>query len=382
MIETSDLLRAARRTGAVARHALLWWRGELWHLLPRRLREALSADPIVAQILLADAASDGQTVAIQTFRSGRSAQRLHMEEWRAALAWVARQRRLWGPLMRIEVVLPTAWCLIRRREVPEAASDRVREVLALELERTTPFSAQYVRQDWRRVDGPAGAANLVVEHVVAKRHLSDPVLAEAKALGLPIAAVDVIDAAGRPMGVNLLERTEVPRTLAGRLNQAVAIAGALLIIVSMASGLTAVQRQDDALAQLEADISAAHKGAQAVRKRQQDAESVFERIGRLRSRRAQEVRVIALWEEMTRRLPDTAWLTDMRIENDVLWLDGYARSASELVGILAQSPMVSGVALSAPVTRDTAKAGERFQLRMKIENVGRAQTARSSKSDD
>jgi general secretion pathway protein L len=304
-----------------------------------------------------------------------------MEEWRAALAWVARQRRIWGPLMRIDVVLPAAWCLIRRREVPQAASDRVREVLALELERTTPFSVQDVRQDWRKVDGPAGATNLVVEHVVAKRHLSDLVLTEAKALGLPIAAMDVIDAAGRPMGVNLLERAEKPRTLAGRLNQAIAISGALLIIVSVASGLIAVQRQDDALAQLEADISAAQKEAQVVRKRQQDAESVFERIGRLRSRRAQDVRAIAVWEEMTRRLPDTAWLTDMRIENDVLWLDGYARSASELVGIIAQSPMVSGVALSAPVTRDTAKAGERFQLRMKVENVERAQTARSSKSD-
>jgi general secretion pathway protein L len=381
MIETSDLLQAARRMGAVARHALLWWRSELWHLLPRRLRQVLSADPFAVQIRLADAASEGQAVAIQTFRSGRPAQRLHMDEWRAALAWVAGQRRFWGPLMRIDVVLPAAWCLTRRREVPQAAGDRVREVLALELERATPFSAQDVRQDWRTVDGQLSETNLLVEHVVVKRYLSDPVLAEAKALGLPIAAVDVMDAAGCRMGVNLLERTEVPRPLAGRLNQAIAIAGALLIIASTAAGLLAVQRQEDALARLEADIGAAGKQAQGVRKRLQDAESVFERIERLRSRRAQDVRFIAVWEEVTRRLPDTAWLTDMRIENDALWLDGYARSASELVGIVAQSPMVSGVALSAPVTRDTAKAGERFQLRMKIENVERAPTARSSKSN-
>jgi hypothetical protein len=72
---------------------------------------------------------------------------------------------------------------------------------------------------------------------------------------------------------------------------------------------------------------------------------------------------------VTRRLPTTAWLTDMRIENNILWLDGYARSASELVRIVGQSPMFSGVALSAPVTRDSAKAGERFQLRMKIEKI-------------
>ena len=230
--------------------------------------------------------------------------------------------------MRVDLVLPAGWCLIREREVPAAASDRVREVLALELERSTPFSAQDVRQNWRKVSGPPTAASLVVEHVVAKRRLSDPVLAEAKALGLPIAGVDVMDPSGCRMGFNLLERAEVPRSLTGRLNRGMAIAAALLIIVTAAAGMIAVERQEDALRRLETDIGAARKEAQAVRMRLQDAESLFERIERLRLRRAQDFRAIAAWEEVTRRLPDTAWLTDMRIEDEVLWLDGYARSAS------------------------------------------------------
>jgi hypothetical protein len=71
-------------------------------------------------------------------------------------------------------------------------------------------------------------------------------------------------------------------------------------------------------------------------------------------------------------LPDTAWLTNVRVENDVLWIDGYARSASELVGIIARSPMLSGVALSAPVVREEPRASERFQIRMKIESAGTA----------
>ncbi len=299
-----------------------------------------------------------------------------MEDWREALAWVGEQRRRWGPLMRVDLVLPASACLIRQREVPAAASNRIGEVLALELERTTPFSGQDVRQGWRRVTGSASAASLLVEHVVAKRHLSNPVLAEAAALGVPIAAVDVIDtAAGSRLGVNLLEPAEVPQSLTRRLNGAMAIVAALLVIVAATAVGIAVQRQDDALVRLETDIGSARKEALAARKRLQDADMAFERIGRLRLRRAQDFRVIAVWEEVTRRLPNTAWLTDMRIENNSLWLDGYARSASELVRIVAQSSMFSGVALSAPVTRDAAKAGERFQLRMKIEKFEPAQTA-------
>jgi hypothetical protein len=39
------------------------------------------------------------------------------------------------------------------------------------------------------------------------------------------------------------------------------------------------------------------------------------------------------------------------------------------------------VALSAPVTRDAAKAGERFQLRLKMEKAQRSQTSGSRKDD-
>jgi general secretion pathway protein L len=381
MIEAANLLQAGRRTVEAARHALLWWGDELWHLLPRRVREALKVDPVAVQVLLPDPGCSPEVVAVQIFRSGRVAQGLQFENGQAALAWVAKQRRRWGPLMRVDLVLPVGSCLIRQREVPSAANSRIREVLALELERTTPFSAQDVRQGWRRLPEPASAASVLVEHVVAKRYLCDPVLAEARALRIPIASVDVVDATETRLGINLLEPAEAPASLPGRLNRAILIVAAFLVVVAAVTALIAVLRQEDALARLETDIGAARKEALAAGTRLQAADAAFERIAQLRLRRGQDARVIAVWEEVTRRLPSTAWLTDMRIENDILWLDGYARSASELVGIMAQSAMFSGVALSAPVTRDAGRGSERFQLRMRIEKLEPAQMADWRKGD-
>jgi general secretion pathway protein L len=381
LIEAANVLEAASRTAEAARRALVWWRDELWHLVPLRVREALKADPIAVEIHLPHPGHAPQTVAVQALRSGRPAQNLQMEDWRGALAWAAEQRRRWGPLMRIDLILPAGACLIRQGEIPTAASNRIGQVLALELERATPFSIPDVRQGWRRLTQSTDAASLLVEHVVAKRHLTDSVLADARNLAVPIAAVDVFDpAAGSRLGVNLLRPAEVPRSLTGRLNQAMTIAVVLLAIATATASLIAVQRQAEALVRLEADISVARKEALEARKRLQDADSAFELIGRLRLRRSQDVRVIAVWEEVTRRLPNRAWLTDMRIENDVLWLDGYAHSASQLVGIMAQSSMFSGVALSAPVTRDAAKEGERFQLRMKIDKLELGQALDGRKS--
>jgi general secretion pathway protein L len=373
MAQNADIRRPLRRVVEVGRRVLRWWFDELRHLIPTRVRQALSADPITVQIRVHDNGTDVQQVRIKGF-SNVERQRLEgPRDPRSALVWVAKRRWRWGPLMRVDVALPASCCLIRRRKVPVAAVERIGDVLALEVERTTPFGMEDIRHAWR-VIGPAPLddASLQVVHVIAKRRLIDPLLVEAGSMGVPISAVDVVGAEGDRMGFNLLSRGEAPPSLARRLSWAIATAAALLVPVCAATVVVAMQRQDQALAQLEVETNAARKEAQAVRKRVQDADALSDRIGALRLRRAEGIRVIALWEEVTRLLPDTAWLTNVRVENDVLWIDGYARSASELVGIIAHSPMLSGVALSAPVVREEPRASERFQIRMKIESVGTA----------
>jgi general secretion pathway protein L len=373
MAQNADIRRPLRRAAQVGRRVLRWWLDELRHLIPSRVCQGLSADPMTVQILVHDNGTDVQQVRIRGL-SNVQRQRLDgPRDQRSALAWVAKRRRRLGPLMCVDVAIPAGRCLIRHRKVPVAAVERIGDVLALEVERGTPFGMEDVRHAWR-VIGPAPLddASLQVVHVVAKRRLIDPLLAEARGMGVPISAVDVVGAEGDRLGFNLLSRSEAPASLAGRLSWAIATAAALLVLVSAATVVVAMQRQDQALAQLEVETNAARTEAQAVRKRIQDADTLSGRIGALRLRRAEGIRVIALWEEVTRLLPDTAWLTNVRVENDALWIDGYARSASELVGIIARSPMFSGVALSAPVVREEPRASERFQIRMKIESAGNA----------
>ncbi len=373
MAQNADIRRPLRRAAQVGRRVLRWWLDELRHLIPSRVCQVLSADPMTVQILVHDNGTDVQQVRIKGL-SNVQRQRLDgPRDQRSALAWVAKRRRRLGPLMRVDVAIPAGRCLIRHRKVPVAAVERIGDVLALEIERGMPFGMEDVRHAWR-VIGPAPLddASLQVVHVVAKRRLIDPLLAEARGMGVPISAVDVVGAEGDRMGFNLLSRGEAAPSLARRLSWAIATVAVLLVLVCAATVVVAMQRQDQALAQLEVETNVAKKEAQAVRKRVQDADTLSDRIGALRLRRAEGIQVIALWEEVTRLLPDTAWVTNVRIENDVLWIDGYARSASELVGIVARSPMFSSVALSAPVVREEARASERFQIRMKIESAATA----------
>src|SRR5262249_12908152 len=157
------------------------------------------------QILLDDNGTEVQQVRIKGFSNVEHLDPEGPRDQRSALAWIAKRRRRWGPLMRVDVVLPAGGCLIRHRKGPAAAGERIGDVLALEVERATPFAMKDVRQAWRLI-GPApfGDESAQVVHVIAKRRLIDPLLAEARSMGVPISAVDVVGAEGDPMGFNLL----------------------------------------------------------------------------------------------------------------------------------------------------------------------------------
>ena len=93
---------------------------------------------------------NGGDVAVIQVRSLFGVEHFRPAQDRAsALAWVAAQRRRWGPLLSTEIALPASRCLIRQRELPAAAAERIGKILALELERTTPFGTDDVRQAWR-----------------------------------------------------------------------------------------------------------------------------------------------------------------------------------------------------------------------------------------
>lgn len=371
----AGIRQALSQAAGTGLQLLRWWRSELLGLVPSRLRRALGADPLNARILIDASGTDIRQVVVTG--SFVPDERLDGPlDAAAALAFVAKRRRRWGMLMRVDVVVPMNCCLVRRRTVPAAAGERVAGVLALTIERAMPFAMADIRHAWVAAPAaePTGAdpAGAQVVHVIAKRNLIDPLLAQARGAGVPVSGVDVIGADGAVMGVNLLSRSETPPSLTRLTNRAIAIAAVVLGVIAAATVFLALQRQNDALAQLEAQTLSTRKEAQAARKKVDDAVSLSERIGLLRQRRTESVRVVALWDEVTRRLPDSAWLTNMRVENETVWIDGYARSASELVAVVAASPMFSGVTLSAPVVREDGRASERFQLRMKVESAATA----------
>ena len=112
----------------------------------------------------------------------------------------AVRRRLEDAAVPAWLLLPSATVLRRSLSLPLAAEPRLREVLAFELDRQTPFSADQVSHQGRVLSRDPATQQMQVELLVLPRARLDAELQAIGALAQGLAGVDAIEADGRRLG--------------------------------------------------------------------------------------------------------------------------------------------------------------------------------------
>ena len=190
---------------------LAWWGAGLAAWLPAGWRQALAAssDRLLLQLqgeelhLRRQGGNGLQDIANLPVPPSRGE---GMDPLEGVLAQRAAELPRW-------LLLPAASGLRRSLLLPAAARERLREVLAFEIERQTPFAAGDVFHDGR-VLGLRDDGQLQAELVVAPRARADAAIAQLGTLSAWLAGIDLADAEGRPLGVNLLPVAQRHRPLA------------------------------------------------------------------------------------------------------------------------------------------------------------------------
>lgn len=340
-----------------------WWREELLGLVPQWLRRLL-ADAEVG-VVLAQLDGGFQIFAAASPRSRGEAAPLVLTRAQAlaALADMAASRRA----SSIGLRLPLSHCFERRVELPKAARDDLRRMLNFDLERATPFRLSEVYTA-ALLTGEAGAKGKQrVRQLVLKRDAIDPLIADVKAAGLVPAFVDcwqTSPASGLP--VNFLETSEpshpgLTRYLTGPRALAVLVA-----LLAGLSGVLSLSRYEAALAEIRAEAAKLRTQAAAVREAMERSGAAVADLARLQQLKLGEVPAVEVLEELSRVLPDSVWLTDLRIEGDAVDIVGLAKSGAALPPLFVGSALFADAALTAPVTLDQREDKERFSLRIRI----------------
>lgn len=349
---------AFQTTVEVSRRFWSWWREELAELVPSPMRRWAARE------------------ARRTIFAAENGQFVHYEETRGKLVRRGETKlqadgtQTWSPRSgrSVGVRLPRGACLIRRLELPVAARQDFDKILRLDLERATPFRHQDVYGDHFIEGGPGHDGKLSVRQVVVKREVLDPILHQLAASNIKVDFADCWDDADKlGLPINLLRGGQGELASAARRRLVAVLTLCLFILILSCSAIViGLNRYETALQRLETETASAQAKALAVNRSLTAVDASLTEVAELRRLKTARPPVIRILDELTRLLPDTAWVSYFKIEGDALEVTIVAKSTGELLPLLARSPLFATAALSAPVTYDPGGQSERATVRMTL----------------
>ena len=383
-IATPEILLARLRT-RYARTPLprffAWWGRELVALLPARWRAALAerADALLFGVLARELIlwRNGGDSSVEL---GRVSLDEPAETQQAALKQLRAQAD--------DADLRRFYCIDARRtlrrsiSLPAAAEDNLRQVLAFEMDRQTPFKADQVYFDYIVAARSAAERNLQIELTVVPRAQLDAELTALAASGTTLDGVDTWRdvPGGARTGLNLLtaDRRFKRKNLRLRLNLALAGAALVLLVTVM---LLSLANRESALAAMQADVQKAGNEAKQVSQLRKTLQDTLDGANFLSRKKRETPLMVDLLNDLTKRLPDDTYLERINIdEKNKIEMQGLSDDASKLIGLLQKSEVLANPSVQGTIQPDPRTKKDRFNITLEFRKLADAAAAAAEKA--
>jgi general secretion pathway protein L len=266
---------------------------------------------------------------------------------------------------RVEVVLTSGQVLFRSLDFPRQAVDFLDGMIRSQIDRLTPWTADDVVFGW---SPPSTIANERVELTLAATSKQDiePLIQLAGGLG----AASIVAFAETPAAGGALTKIKVfDRSLRGTLGQSIDVPR-LLRVVLLSAGLAAAASL----------VLAASIGSVLDSEQQELQQRISERRASLRinskaggsaqsllaKRKQTSPSSVMVLEALSKALPDSTYVTELRIEGDKVQVVGLTQDAPSLIRLMERSPQFARATFFAPTTRGQNDSGERFHIEAHI----------------
>ncbi|MBE0623371.1 MAG: hypothetical protein IH606_01040 [Burkholderiales bacterium] len=355
------------------RRFFAWWSGELASLLPLALRPG-------AQFL--DQATfveiEGKRVRLKRYRGGRLqdldaldlAQLPAAEQPLELRAWLGRSVAAPDALA---LILHPGDALVRHIHLPHAAEENLRQALAFELNRYTPFQANEVYFDYRLAQGATGGRELSLQIAVAPRTRVDPALSLLVQAGArPAAVVLGDDLRAECLPLNLLPPERRPKRAPRISASNTALAALAVILAGIALSLPVWQKQQ-AIAALTPLVERARGQAEGASRLRTELDALVQTHDFLLQRKHGYPAATVVIDELTRVLPDGTWLQQLSLRSHPkgweIQIQGETTISSRLARVIDDSPLFRDAGFKSPLIKGQAPASERFNLGAELESV-------------
>ncbi|WP_340676536.1 PilN domain-containing protein [Paraglaciecola sp.] len=319
------------------RQFLTWWVGELMSVLPQNWQQRLV----------------------------RFVQ-MPLYVWRDSTLIPADEKQQYSRSGPVAVCLSADEVQIIRMMLPAAIEPMLHQSLALQLTRHTPFLPDQVLFDCfveKRV--PKLQKLEILLAIVPKTIVAD-VLARAKDLDISVGRVSVMK--GTTVGclpLNFLSQSNNPKQKGRKYWRRQMISVVLILAIILGFPFWNEYRESqELLVQIEA-LSSETMEAESLQKMLAVLDSRLRFLGAKRA----YTNSLAWLTELTRILPDHAWLTEIQRKDADIRIVGEASDAFGLIGLIDLSPSFEQSHFNAPMRRDGVR--EQFDISFTItHNIG------------
>jgi general secretion pathway protein L len=356
----------SRTVASLAARFFGWWFGELRACIPPVLRRLVAGRRRRLYLLLRDDVTD---LYEESAGKPRVLASLEQDAPDAAARVLLQRLQDKGPWAEILAIIPAERALRRRLQLPLVVAENLRESIGFDIDRLTPFRAEEVVYHARIAGIDRQRGQVVCELTVVPRATVDAALKRASLLGIrpDRVAVEPEEAGTASPAETAAAPIYLPVALGGRVDRwlpwrlPAALAGLVLLLA--AAGLYLYfDRSDAVLAAYAAETAKYRKAADAAAKLREQVQTLARTRAAAATQREALPLMVDVLAELTARLPDDTWLTDLRLSDAHMQLSGYASSAATLVPVIENSPMFQGARLSGPVLPDASMQRERFSI--------------------
>jgi general secretion pathway protein L len=328
---------------------LQWWFAQLTELLPWWLRPPVLARVDALVIVPVGTLDRATSVTVTLRRRGKDAPLGQFSIGAADLKQISRTqgRPAILKISRLDVLEKTI-------VLPLAAQRDLDQVLAFEMDRETPFTAEELYWTYQTESVDLQLGRLSVRLLLIQKSRLTPLLTALSQVGLAPTWVEFADG---PPGVPFLPLDNNHSILRRRPRWLLAGAAGSCAALALGAVVLPFARQTAELSHLDREVRAGKATAAEAEALRGEIERLS-RSARLVARAQQETaRPLEALAMVTRLLPDDTYLTGFEVRQRKITLSGHSGGAARLIRALAADGRFRNPSFAAPVTRlETLKA--------------------------
>jgi general secretion pathway protein L len=358
---------------AAAWHALRvflrWWGSQLVELIPLKLRAWWSGHDRV--ILLS---FDGDKA---IFERQEGAQRIEIfsvapdsADSRMPSDLPRKLALAIGGNFRLLFRAPPDKVLSRELTLPLAVEENLRQTLAFELDRFTPFGSDHAYFVFRVIERVPDQARLVVELSTLAKSVLDSALSRAEAMGISVhgavLAGEILEHGSQGNGLlpSPTNRAHMSRSLR-RWRLVAGLAALCLFCLALIVPIWQKRAAIMALNEPLAKAKATGMEADAVRTR---LDALVDRHNRLPQKKWEGYSTVLVLDELSRRLPDDTFVIQLDFDGKSVQVQGETGSSGTLIEILEASPMFKDVGFKSQLYKVQGTGIDRYHIEATLES--------------